>query len=117
MKLRGFLKAGIVGSFFAPISNVFAQGVGRTNSLILQNPLGTDDFIVVLNKVIDFMIYVAIPVCTIMVLTGAYKLATSAGDPAKVKEGRDTILYAAGGFIVVILAKGVAGFVQALIHP
>ena len=89
---------------------------GNGGNLILQNPLGTSDFITVLNNVINYMIYIAIPLCTIYVLIGAYKLVTSSGDPEKTKSGRNTILYAAGGFAVVLIAKGVAGFIRALLH-
>jgi Type IV secretion system pilin len=110
MVLAGLLPMGAV--FAAPQSA--APGPG---DLVLSNPLGTSDFATVLNSVENFMIYLAIPICTIMVLVGAFKLVTSSGDPEKTKSGRNTILYAAIGFAVVILAKGVTGFIQALFVP
>jgi Type IV secretion system pilin len=119
-QLPGFLlRMGMVLAGSLPMGTAFAQVTQGTGSgdLVLINPLGTSDFATVLNSVENFMIYLAIPICTIMVLVGAFKLVTSSGDPEKTKSGRNTILYAAIGFAVVILAKGVTGFIQALFVP
>jgi hypothetical protein len=107
----GFLRMGLVLGGFLSIQPVMGATQG---DLVLQDPLGGKDFNSILNSVINFMIYIAIPLCTIMVLVGAFKLVTSSGDPEKTKSGRNTILYAAGGFAVILLAKGITGFIQAL---
>ena len=88
--------------------------MNQNGGLTLQNPLSSATFNSVVTTVINYMIYVAVPLCTIFVLIGAFKMITSSGDPEKAKSGRNTILWAAIGFAVLLLAKGVSGFVQGL---
>jgi hypothetical protein len=47
-----------------------------------------------------------------MVLVGGFQLMMAGGDTEKVTRGRKTILYAAVGFAVVLLAKSVALIIQ-----
>jgi hypothetical protein len=48
---------------------------------------------------------------TIMVLVGAYIYVTSSGEPAKVSKASKTLLYAAIGIAIAIIAKGVPSIV------
>lgn len=50
-------------------------------------------------------------VAVIMVILGGISYATSQGDPAKVKKGKDTILYGIIGLIVVLMAFAITTFV------
>ncbi len=104
-------------------SHAFAQmqgglpGGGPGTTLSLPNPLGSScsDLTCPLNKVIDFIFTISIPICGLMVLWGGFQMVTSAGNPEKVTQGRKTILYAAAGFVVILLAKGVAGTIKAFL--
>jgi hypothetical protein len=49
-----------------------------------------------------------------MVLWGGFQMMTSAGDPEKFSTGRKTIVYAAVGFFVVLLANSVATVIQSI---
>lgn len=87
-------------------------------NITLTNPLGTSSFLAVLTNIINFLFtYIAIPLCTIMVLVGAFQLMTSSGEPEKISRGRKTILYAAIGFGVVLLAGGVTNIIKSIISP
>ncbi len=66
------------------------------------------------NKIIDLLIEVSIPIVAIMVLYGGFQIMTAGGDPEKFKGGKNTILYAAIGFVAVLAAKGVVGLVKAI---
>ncbi len=90
-------------------------GSGAGSGVSLPNPLGQNcsDLGCPIDKVLNILFTIAIPLTTIMVLWGGFKIVTSAGDPEKAKEGRKTILYAAAGFAVILLAKAIPGFVQA----
>lgn len=50
----------------------------------------------------------------VMVIFGAFTLVTSAGDPQKVKNGRNYILYAGIGMIAGFLAKAFPAFLSLL---
>jgi len=92
----------------------FAQAGNAT--IALNNPLGTNSFTDVANNVIYFIsTTIAIPLTAIMVLVGAFQMSTSAGDPEKFSQGRKTILYAAIGFVIAIIATGVTSIIKNLI--
>jgi hypothetical protein len=92
----------------------FAQiGAGGTG-LTLTNPFGAscNDLNCPINNIIDFVFYISLPLVTIMVLWGGIQMATAAGNPEKFSTGKKTLLYAAVGFVVVLLAKGAGGTIQ-----
>lgn len=93
--------------FFAWINVAFAD------SITLPDPLGGKTFQDV-TKNITWFIYadIAIPLCVIMALVGAFQLMTSAGDPEKTSRGRKTLIWAAAGFGIVLIAGGLATLLQ-----
>jgi hypothetical protein len=100
------------GAILSSWANVaLAQGT------TLQNPLGSNtSFTTVLNSIISFILTdIAIPLCTIMALVGAFQLMTSAGDPEKTSKGRKTLLYAVIGFGVAICAAGLSYLIKNLL--
>jgi hypothetical protein len=50
-------------------------------------------------------------VAVIMIIIGGVNYATSQGDAAKVKKGKDTILYGIIGLVIAILAFAIVSFV------
>jgi hypothetical protein len=97
-----------IGIFFGWAS-VAAAG---QQPLTLPNPLGCGSLGCATNSIINLIYTVAVPLCAIMVLIGGFQIMTSSGNPEKLSQGRSTILWAAGGFAVILLAKGVAGLVR-----
>ena len=67
-----------------------------------------------MNIVINIIFIGLMILVIIMVLMGAFKLMTAAGDTAKVTAGRNQIMYAAIGLIVALVAKAVPSIVSAL---
>ncbi len=103
--------AAIIG-IAAPSAIAFAD-----TSVSLPNPLtscgsGGTILTCVVTPVINFIFMLAVPISVIMVLWGGFTLMTSEGDPEKVSTGKKTILYAAVGFLVVLLAQSVVTIVQ-----
>ena len=95
------------------LSRAFAQTGGTTPSTItITPPIAATNFGVVSGKIIDAMMVIAIPIVAIMVLYGGFQIMTAGGDPEKFTKGRKTILYAAVGFVVVLVAKSVSLIVQ-----
>ncbi len=91
-------------------------GAGGT-SITLTNPLGVSTFPGVVNNVIGFLATtIAIPLTVIFVLVGAFQMITSSGDPEKFTKGRKTLLYAAIGFAVALLATGVTSLIQNILN-
>ena len=99
--------------FCASAASVFAD---NNTTITLNDPLGGANFATVANNVIFFLsTTVAIPLTAIMVLVGAFQMTTSAGDPEKVSKGRKTLLYAAIGFLVALIATGITSVIKSVI--
>lgn len=101
------------------VAHAQSFGGGGGQSITLTNPLGQNaSFSSVMASIISFIFFdVAIPVCVIMVLVGAFQMMTAAGDPEKFSKGRKTIFYAAIGFAIALIAGGLASLIQSIISP
>jgi hypothetical protein len=109
------LKVGMAAS-----STFFVFGTAyaaTTQPITLADPLGgSESFTSVALAVAGFLFWdIATPLAVIMVLVGAFKLITSAGDPEKVSEGKKTILYAAVGFAIALLAGGIVSIIKSVL--
>ncbi len=85
--------------------------IGETN-ITLQSPIQTTDIYSLLNRIADYLIWIAVPITTIMILYGAFQILTAAGDPTKAKNGRSTIIYAVVGLMIVVISKGVVYIIK-----
>lgn len=80
----------------------------------LPNPFGALTFAQVVQKITDFLILIAAPLATIMVIVGGYYMVTAAGDSEKFSTGKKTIVYAVLGLAIILLADGVARIIQSI---
>ena len=85
------------------------------NPNTIPNPLGITDLNGLVNTIIDALTVIAVPVVLAMVLFGAFKIITSAGDPKKAKDGGMIIFYAAVGFGLLLISNGIVSIVQSLL--
>lgn len=67
-----------------------------------------------IKSITDWIFNFLIVFVGIMVIFGAFTLVTSAGDPQKVKNGRNYILYACIGMIAGFLSKALPAFLGLL---
>jgi hypothetical protein len=66
----------------------------------------------IISAVINFIFALSFPILTGVVLYAAFIMLTAAGDPAKFQRGWKIILYAALGFILILLSKGLIFVLQ-----
>ena len=76
------------------------------------NPLGTTNIFTILQKIISYLIMIGAPILAIMVIYGGYLILTAGDDPEKVKGGKNTILYATIGYIIIICSYGIIYIVK-----
>lgn len=76
---------------------------------------GIDTIVNTINNVVDMVIVVLLAICTLMVLYGGIVMLMSQGDPTKVSNGRQIILWAAVGYVVAALAKAIAAIIASAI--
>lgn len=97
---------------------IFGGGVawavesGGGTGFKIPNPLSCDTLGKCAENIIKDLLLLSVPIVTVMVVIGAYQILTAGGDPEKFKTGRKTIVYAAVGFAVLLLAQGVVYIVQ-----
>ncbi len=65
-----------------------------------------------LKRIIDWLIVLAAPIAAGMVVYGAYQMLFAAGEPEKVKTGRNTILYTVVGYGIILISWGVVSIVE-----
>ena len=76
-----------------------SQGNKQTN---LMNSINT-----VINVAIGLIGFVAV----VVIIYGGFQYTTSAGDAAKVKKAKDTIMYGVIGLVVALLAFAIVNFI------
>lgn len=111
-RVRNFaLSLAFTISFF--LIGVAQSAFALTNSTVsLPNPISATSFTQVVASITGYLIEIAIPLTAIMALVGGFQMITAAGNPEKFASGRKTLTYAAIGFVVVVLASGVAAIIK-----
>ena len=91
-----------------------AQGpaIPPGSRVTIPNPLGTDSPTVLINRVIDFLLTIAVPIAALVVLYAAFLFLTAGGNEDRVKDARRALLWAVVGIIILMVAKGIVNLVQ-----
>ena len=89
--------------------------IGGGGNTILVNPLAADNIPQLLNSIINFLLALAAPIATIMVIYAGYLLIIARDNEDKVKEARKTLLFVVLGVLVLILSKGIVSLAQSFL--
>lgn len=97
------------------VEKAYADGGGTTGGTVnLPNPLNTNSITEVVKNITGWLITVATPVVAVMVIIGAFQMLFAGGSEEKFRNGKKTITYSVIGFVIVLLAKGIAAIIQAI---
>lgn len=80
----------------------------------IPNPLGVESLNGFLELIVSALTKLAVPVVIIMVLYGALLITISGGNPEKLARGGRTIMWAAAGFCILLLANGIVAIINSL---
>jgi len=83
----------------------------NVNSLAECNVTKDDSLWPTINGIINVVLGVLAVVAVVMIIMGGVSYITSAGDAAKVKKGRDTILYGVIGLVIALLSFAIVNFI------
>ena len=61
-----------------------------------------EDFATVFKNILRYLFIIAVPIAVGMIVFGAVQMVISAGSPEKVKQGKDTMVKAIIGLIIVL---------------
>jgi len=79
------------------------------------NPLKACDFQELIDALINFIFWVAIAIAPVMIIIAGFLLVTAAGNPDRVKQAQNIILYTVIGLAIVLLAKGLIAVIRGVI--
>lgn len=108
--------------FFLSTPAVMAAGEANVNIpskssgiISIPNPLGVNSFSELINRIIDFLIFIGAPVVTVMILIAAFKIMSAGDDENKLIEGKKTIQWAALGYALLLISKGVVLIINSIL--
>ena len=79
------------------------------------NPLACATFPECIEKIINFIFWIAVAIVPIVIIIAGFLFLTSGGDPEKVRTAKKILLYACIGLVIVLLAKGIISIVKTVI--
>lgn len=94
-----------------PVCNGAAADTSVCQDNAAQAKAGGNPVIKALRVTISIMSFVIGLTAVIMLIIGAISMSTSGGDPQKVANARNTILYALIGVVVAVIAQTIVAFV------
>lgn len=87
-------------------------GGAKPLNISIKNPLHAGTIPDILNAVSGFLYALALAFVTVMVLLGGFQILTAAGRPAQIDKGKQTLLWAVIGTVVILIAGGIAGIIK-----
>ena len=81
----------------------------------IQNPLTATSFEAIVGNGIDFIFKIAIVLAPLMVMIGGFLLLTAGGNISQVGRAKSLLLWAAIGFLVVLLSKGILAIINLIL--
>ncbi|KKU94462.1 MAG: hypothetical protein UY26_C0001G0014 [Candidatus Jorgensenbacteria bacterium GW2011_GWA1_48_13] len=95
---------------------VFSYGSAATEDtsvpIKLENPLKADNIAELIQGILKFLVAAGAPVATLMIIIGAYQMLFAGGSPEKFETGKKTILYTVIGYVIILLALGLASVIK-----
>ncbi len=78
----------------------------------LTNPLGTEDFATLVNRIGEYLVKLGIVVATLMVVIGGFQILVAGSNSERLKSGKDTIKWALIGLVILLIGKGFVSLIQ-----
>lgn len=77
----------------------------------LTNPLPTDDVPKLIGMIVKYLMGILGSVALVMFLYGGFLWLTAAGEQAKVTKGKDTLIWAALGLVLIFASYSFVNFI------
>lgn len=85
-------------------------------AVCLPNPLQANSILELIQGIIGFMWVLAAPISVIMMIYAAFLFMTSAGDPTKLKQAKQALLYTVIGIVIVLISLGGVALIQDILN-
>ena len=94
-------------------NDICTGALGSSSGSGCAAPTGSPTVNGTLENVINILTTIIGAVAIIMIIVGGMQIVFSGGDPGKVKNGREAIIYALIGIVIVLVAQVLVKFVLA----
>lgn len=91
---------------------VRTTGTGGSQTIQIPNPLQAKTFEDLIAAINRWLLIIAVPILTLMIIIGAFQIMTGAGNPEKITQGRHTITYAIIGYALLLISSGVTFIIK-----
>lgn len=71
----------------------------------------------ILDKIINFLLLIAAPVAALMYVWAGWMFLTAGGDPKKIAQGKQAVLWTSIGIGVLVISKGLVLVVKDILTP
>lgn len=107
--------------FIIIFSIIFIAGslIAKAQLVEIPDPLDCDghcDLLGIINKIIDFLKIIVIPLATIMIIVSGIQYLTSAGNEERASKAKKTMLYAVIGLAIVLAVDFIVGLIQEILQ-
>jgi len=89
--------------------------VSANEVIRIENPLETEDFEVIIGKIIDFIFKIAIPIVPLMMIYAGFLFVTAGGSTQKIEQAKNIIIWTIVGLAIVLLARGFLAIIEQLL--
>jgi len=87
--------------------------LGKTTIISILNPLGeTSDVHTLIDKILNFLLGIALVLTPIMIVYAGFLYITAAGNEEKVKTANKVLIWTLIGLAVVLIAKGIPALIK-----
>lgn len=100
----------------AAVALALSTGTSLVQAESIKNPIQAEEFKDVIAAIADWAVAIAVPLTVLAALYAAYLYLFSGGNPDRVKQAATALTWAVVGFIVVLLAKGLAELIQNILQ-
>jgi hypothetical protein len=76
------------------------------------NPSKIKDLMELVDAIVNFLFYIAIPLAILLIVIAAFLFLTSGGAPQRVTTAKNVLFYAMLGLLIIILAKAISSIVN-----
>ncbi len=91
------------------LTHLYVAGISLKGETGL--PDSTQNVSDALGNIVELLVYIIGALAIIFIIVGGLQIVTAAGSPTRVKQGRETIIYAIVGLVVAIAAYAAVTFI------
>lgn len=98
----------IIFTNFLPFLNI-------AKAIEIENPLKWGSISELIEAIVKFLQEVALVITAGVIVLAGYFFVTSGGDPAKVTQAKNMVLYALIGLVIILMAQSIIALIEKVI--